>query len=48
MKLCLYKLTKSDACIRPLFANSVTYNEALIHTPLASYVHDERLSYVAT
>ena len=25
MKLCLYKITKSDAHIRPFFANSVTY-----------------------
>ena len=25
MNSCLYKVTKSDACIRPLFANSVTY-----------------------
>ena len=25
MKLCLFKVTKLDACIRPLFANSVTY-----------------------
>ena len=25
MKLCLYKVTKSDACIRPLFANPVTF-----------------------
>ena len=25
MKLCLYKVTKSDACIRPIFANPVTY-----------------------
>ena len=25
MKLCLVKVGKSDACIRPLFANSVTY-----------------------
>ena len=24
MKLCLFKVRKSDACIRPLFANSVT------------------------
>ena len=27
MKLCLYKVTKSDARIRPLFANSVTYED---------------------
>ena len=25
MKLCLFKVAKSDACIRPLFANPVTY-----------------------
>ena len=25
MKLCLIKVAKSDACIRPLFANPVTY-----------------------
>ena len=25
MKLCLVKVGKSDACIRPLFTNSVTY-----------------------
>ena len=25
MKLCLVKVEKLDACIRPLFANSVTY-----------------------
>ena len=25
MKLCLVKVGKLDACIRPLFANSVTY-----------------------
>ena len=24
MKLCLFKVTKSDACIRPCFANSIT------------------------
>ena len=26
MKLCLFKVGKSDACIRPLFANLVTYS----------------------
>ena len=29
MKLCLFKVAKSDACIRPLFANPVTYNDSL-------------------
>ena len=33
MKLCLVKVGKSDACIRPLFANSVTYTRlAELHT----------------
>ena len=30
MKLCLYKVTKSDACKRPFFVNSVTYFELSI------------------
>ena len=27
MNLCLYKVTKSDACVRPLFANPVSLTE---------------------
>ena len=30
MKLCLIKVAKSDACIRPLFANPVTYLDLYI------------------
>ena len=31
MKLCLYKVTQSNPCIRPLFANSVTYSVQLLY-----------------
>ena len=37
MKLCLVKVGKSDACTRPLFANSVTY------ILIATYMHSHNL-----
>ena len=36
MKLCLYKVTKSDACIRSLFANPVTYGANIQYLALRS------------
>ena len=33
MKLCLFKVAKSDACIRPLFANPVTYHDMKFALP---------------
>ena len=40
MKLCLFKVAKSDACIRPLFANPVTYSFAQITVCVIICVHD--------
>ena len=31
MKLCLFKVAKSDVCIRSLFANPVTYEDAVVN-----------------
>ena len=41
MKLCLIKVAKLEACIRPLFANPVTYvNASCMPTePLDDYCH---------
>ena len=38
MKLCLFKVAKLDVCIRPLFANPVTYY--VIDIPHAWYMLD--------
>ena len=39
MKLCLIKGAKSEACIRPLFANPVTYNTSISSQPSQQYMY---------
>ena len=45
IKLCLIKVAKSDACIRPLFANPVTFTSAIIHINDSDHVTS---SYIVT
>ena len=48
MKLCLVKVGKSDACIRPLFANSVTYGLAITGiTKVVSYIDIVCITHIA-
>ena len=50
MELCLVKVGKSDACIRPLFPNSVTFKEVLqsVATKLQVLVRYESLKVTSS
>ena len=37
MKLCFFKVAKSEACIRPLHANPATYSELRLEVLTAGY-----------
>jgi len=44
-ELCLVKVEKLDACIRPLFANPVTYSAS---PKLSGYIYYSRFSIIQT